>query len=177
MKFLTSIFSPYPFSINTTVKAAIFIALNIIFTHIFAIQTPFIRISFGFLPVAIFAILFGPVRGAITAAIADILGCLIFSPGLFFPGFTVSAFLSGMIYGAFLYNKQFSIQRIVLASLAVFIFVDLFMNTFWLTLLYHKAAPTFLVTRLIKCSIMLPIQVMTIYVVYARIVRHKAIAM
>ncbi|MBP2644555.1 MAG: hypothetical protein H6Q67_2442 [Firmicutes bacterium] len=83
---------------NTLIISAIFVSMIIIFTNVFAIQTPFIRISLSFLPIAMFSILFGPILSGIVAAIADVLGCLVFSPGLFFPGFTVSSFASGMIY-------------------------------------------------------------------------------
>ena len=61
------------FNAKPLVFAGVFIALTILFTYVFSIQTPFVRLSFGFLPVAIYAAMFGPVRGGITAAAADII--------------------------------------------------------------------------------------------------------
>lgn len=175
MKFFTKHYFLQPFSTTTIVVSAMFISLNIIFTHMLAIQTPFIRISFGYLPIALFCALFGPILGGTIAAIADILGCIIFSSGLYFPGFTLSAYLSGIIYGYFFYHKKVSIQRIIMASTVIFIFIDLILNTLWLSILYHKAAQVFFAGRLIKCSILLPIQIITIYIVYHSLLRHKIV--
>lgn len=158
---------------NTLVISAIFISLNVIFTHVLAIQTPFIRVSFSFLPIALFSILFGPLLGGTVAAIADILGCLFFSPGLFFPGFTLSSFTTGMIYGYFLHNKKITLINISVASIVVLLLVDLTLNTLWLSILYHKAAELFVLGRLIKCSISLPMQIAMIYVICKPLLRYK----
>jgi len=161
------------FTTNTLVISAIFVALTIISTNVLAIQTPFIRISFSFLSIALFSLLYGPLRGGIVAAVADILGCLFFAPGLFFPGFTLSSFTTGMIYGYFLHNKKITLLRISLASVVVLLCVDLCLNTLWLSILYHKAAELFLLGRLIKCSVFLPIQIATIYVIGKPVLRYK----
>jgi ECF transporter S component (folate family) len=155
------------------VFAAMFISINVILTHVFSIQTPFIRIDLGFLPIVIFSILVGPVAGAVVAAISDVLGCLIFSPGMFYPGFTLSAFTSGMIYGLYFFNKKISINRVILASITVFLLVDLCMNTLWLSILYHKGVQVLIVGRAIKGSIMLPFQVILIYNIHRRLINRK----
>lgn len=160
------------YTITELIISAVFIALIIILTHILAIQTPFVRISLSFLPVAVFAMRFGPLKAAITAAAADILGCLIFTPGLYFPGFTLSAFLSGLFYGLALYRKHPSIKRITMATLAIFLFIDLLLNTLWLTLLYQKAMQTILSGRLIKALIMLPVQISLIYLITSRLAKY-----
>lgn len=161
------------FNSKILIVSAIFIALCIIFTNILAIQTPFIRISFGFLPLAVFSMLFGPLKGGMVGAISDIIGCLFFSPGLYFPGFTISSFLSGVIYGYFLYNEEITLARITMASIVIILFIDLTLNTLWLSILYHKAAQLFLLGRLIKCLIMLPIQISIIYAVYKPLLRYR----
>lgn len=148
------------------VATGIFTALVIIFTHIFALETPFIRISFGFLPIALFAAMYGPIRAAIMAASADIIGCMIFSPGLFFPGFTFSAILSSIIYGYFFYQKEITLPRAFLACLLVFLIIDLGLNTLWLTLLYHKAASYFFWGRFIKSLVRLPIHTFLLCLLY-----------
>ena len=150
------------------VFASLFIALNIIFTHILAIQTPFLRISFGFLPVVIFSALYGALKGAVVAGIADILGCFIFSPGLFFPGFTLSACCSGWIYGLFFYNKKITLPKIILATAIVFLTIDIALDTLWLEILYHRAFQVFLVGRLIKSFLFFPIQVIITYTVFTK---------
>jgi len=158
---------------NTLIVSAIFIALTIIFTHVIAIQTPFIRVSLSFLPIALFAMLYGPLLGGVIAAIADMLGCLLFSPGLYFPGFTLSAFITGMIYAYFLHNKKTTLLNVSLASIVILLLVDLALNTLWLSILYHKAAEAFLVGRLVKCLVLLPIQVAAIYAICKPLLRYR----
>lgn len=152
--------------VQFVVFAGVFVALSIIFTHIFAIQATFIRIGFGFIPTAIFAAMFGPWRGACMAAVADVIGCMIFTPGLYFPGFTLSAFCAGYIYGHFFYQKTITLPRIAAAIGIIVICIDLVLNTLWLSLLYQKAAGAFLTARLLKSIVLLPIQTALLYTVY-----------
>ena len=160
---------------ETLVCTSIFIALTILFTDVFSIQTPFLRLSFGFLPIAIFAAIFGPLPAGIMAAAADILGTAIFFPGIFFPGFTLSSFLSGILYGLFLHHRQPGWPAIITPFLLIFFFIDLGLNTLWLIQLYHKAAEAFFLSRLIKCSICLPIQIGLFYLIYRPIAKYRAI--
>ncbi|WP_313470196.1 folate family ECF transporter S component, partial [Carnobacterium sp.] len=53
-------------------------ALDIILTRFVAIETPIVRIGFGFLPVAIIAMLYGPWIAGIAAAITDFMGIMLF---------------------------------------------------------------------------------------------------
>lgn len=154
------------FSAKPAVFAGVFIGLTILFTYVFSIQTPFVRLSFGFLPIAIYASMFGPMRGGLMAAAADLLGSTLFFPGLFFPGFTLSSFLSGVIYGHFLYGKDLSLRRICIPFVLIFLSVDLTLNTLWLVLLYHQAAAAFFLSRFIKNAICLPMQIFLFCMVY-----------
>lgn len=142
------------------------ICLEVVLTRFLSIQTPIVRIGFGFLPIAAAGILFGPALAGITGAIADILGMIIFPKGAYFPGFTVSAFVSGAIYGLALYKKPISFFRSLLAVGAIIVFVDLFMNTYWLTIITGKAAKVILAPRLMKSLIMLPIQTTFIFTLW-----------
>jgi len=148
----------------------LFIALEVILTRFFAIQTPIVRIGFGFLPIALSAIMFGPVVGGITAMLADIIGMMIAPKGMYFPGFTVSAFITGAVYGLFLYKKNNSVLRVFFAVLTITLIVDLGFNTVWLTMLTGNAASAIIVPRLIKCAIMLPVQVLMVHAAWRYIV-------
>lgn len=162
----------YRLSAKKIILSGIFIALIIIFTHIFAVQTVFLRIGIGFLPLAIYGAIAGPWYGAFIGAIADILGCLLFTPGFLFPGFTVSSFLSGYTYGYFFYNKRVTLKRICLCFIFLFIFINILLNTIWLSMLYHKAAALFLISRLIKEIICLPVDIFLFQLIYKVIDRY-----
>ncbi|MBB5335466.1 folate family ECF transporter S component [Pectinatus brassicae] len=160
-------------SVSFIILSGIFMALTIIFTHIFAIQTPFMRFSFGFLPIAVYAINAGSFKTAIMAGLADILGCLLFEPGLYYPGFTISSIITGLIYGYFFSRKNITLPVMGGCFLLTFLLVDLFLNTFWLTQLYHKAATVFLYGRFIKGIVLLPIHIWLFYIIYKVIIKYK----
>ncbi|MBL4935693.1 folate family ECF transporter S component [Clostridium sp. YIM B02515] len=144
----------------------LFIAIDIVLTRFLSIQTPIVRISFDFLPIALAAIMFGPLIGGTTAAIADLIGMMLFPKGAYFPGFTLSAFLTGAIYGIFLYKKTLSTIRVSISVLTIKLFIDLGLNTLWLHILLNKAVFAILPTRIISNAVMLPIQVIVICIVY-----------
>lgn len=159
------------------VVGGVFMALTIIFTHIFAIQTPFIRFSFSFLPIALFGSLFGKWHAAMMAMMADLIGGFIFLPMTPFLGFTFSAFLTGLIYGHFLHKPQrllenktstpfYTLKEIALPFIIITIFIDLILNTFWLSIIYHKSAYLFFMSRLIKNLIALPINIFIFSILY-----------
>lgn len=139
------------------------ISMEIVLTRFFSIQTPIVRIGFGFIPIVLASVMFGPVLGGITAAFSDILGMMLFPKGAYFPGFTLSAFLAGSIYGIVLYKKTRTILRIIIVVSIVVIFVDLGLNTYWLSIITGKGVVALIVPRFIKSVIMLPIQSILIY--------------
>lgn len=148
------------------------IALEIILTRFLSINLPIARIGFGFLPVALSAAMFGPLWAGIGYVIGDILGMLIFPSGAFFPGFTLSAFLTGILYGIFLYNKEITYKRSFAASFCVLSLITVCLNTFWLHIMLGKGIYALIVPRLMEAALMLVVQTITIPLVLNRIVKH-----
>jgi ECF transporter S component (folate family) len=145
---------------------AILTAMYIILVSFIDIQlTPSARIRFGFIPLSFGAALLGPVPGAIIGGLGDVLAWMLSPKGAYFPGLTLSAILTGVIYAIFLYKKPKSIVRITLAVLFITVFIDLGLNTWWMTFLYGKGFMAVLPTRLLKSVIMIPVQVFVIYYV------------
>jgi ECF transporter S component (folate family) len=144
----------------------LFIAIEVVLTRFIAIQTPIVRIGFGFLPIALCAIMFGPLIGGITGVLADLIGMMLFPKGTYFPGFTLSAFLSGAIYGLLLYKKPITTIRVGLSVLIIKLFINLGLDTIWLSILYKKAIIVILPTRIISNAVMFPIQTLLIFIVW-----------
>lgn len=161
--------------VKSMVFISLLIALEIIFTRFLAIQTPIIRIGFGFIPISIAGIMFGPSLAGLCAAIADLLGMILFPKGAYFPGFTLSAFLSGMIYGKFFYKRTITLSKIILCVLTISITIDLFVNTYWLSIITGKAVFALLVPRIIKTLIMCPVHIIIIYMIYQLLTKSKLI--
>lgn len=148
---------------------AFLIALEIILTRFLSINTPIVRIGFGFLPVAMAGILFGPLWAGLAYTLGDVLGMLLFPAGTYFPGFTLSALLVGFTYGYFLYNKPITWKRVLIPVVIVTMIINLCLDTFWLYILMDKAVIAMLPARLLKCAIMLPVQLLLIQVVWNRL--------
>ena len=98
-------------SLSSIVYGGIFMALTILFTYVFAIQTTFIRVDFAFIPICLYACVLAQQKTIIMSALADIIGSNLFMPGLYFPGFTISAIASSFIYGKFLYKKNYYFKK------------------------------------------------------------------
>ncbi len=161
------------YNLRATVFMGVFIALEVVLTRFLSIQTPIVRIGFTFLPVAVSAMMFGPVYSGIAAALADILGMILFSSGgAYFPGFTVTAFLGGVIYGLLLYKKPKSFWRISLAVVIISIFVNLGIDSVWIWMITGKGLMAILPARVIKCIIIIPLQVIMIQLVWKYLVSN-----
>ena len=156
------------------ILVSLLIAMEIVLTRFLAIETPVVRIGLGFIPMAIAGTLFGPVTGGIAYGVSDILGMLLLPKSAYFPGFTISAVLSGAMYGIFLYKKD-SYLRIILCVLAIGIAIDLGLNTFWLSIILGKGYLALLPVRIVKTAIMLPIQVISIKVVGYLVLHSKSL--
>lgn len=168
--------NPHTYSqnrIKIMVFMGLFLAMEIILTRFLSIQTPLVRIGFTFLPVALSAMMFGPVISGLTAAFADVLGMMLFSSGMpYFPGFTASAFLTGAIYGIFLYQKPKTWKNISIAVVIVSLVVTLFLDTLWLYLLTGNGILVLLPARLLKFAVMIPIQIMMIQTVWRYVLQR-----
>lgn len=149
--------------ISTLAVAGILIAMTVVLASVTIYLSSTLRISFSFLPLTVGGMLFGPVVGGVMGAASDVLGYFMHPSGPYFPGFTVSALLSGMIFGCFLYKKSITWKRVLLVSAVVTILVNLLLNTVWLSILYHQPFSVLLMSRIVTNAILLPINTVTTY--------------
>lgn len=148
------------------ILSGLFIASTIILGRILSIRTPIITIGFSFLPIILSAIILGPKYSTFISTISDIIGSLLFPSGSYFWGFTVTAFLTGLIYGLILYRKEFKLDknfiiRVIISSLIVTVFLNGFLNTVWVIMITKNASKIVVPVRLLKQLIMMPIIAIT----------------
>lgn len=158
------------FDVKKLIQISLLIAIEVILTRFCSIQTPIVRIGFGFLPIAIIAMMYGPLSAGISYMIGDILGVTLFPTGAFFPGFTLTAFLTGIVYGVFLYNKPKTWTRIIGAVLTVCVVLNLGLDTYWLSILTGKGYLLLLPTRIMKTALMIPVQTFIIGVIWKKVI-------
>ncbi len=152
------------------ILSGIMLALLIVLNRFVSIKTPLLVISFSYVPIMMSAIWLGPKYSTLIAALGDFIGAILFPFGTYFPGFTLTAGLSGLVYGIFLYknpeekveSKKFII-KLILSNLLVLGIIEIFIVSIWLNILYGKAYLVVVSTRVVTQVIMLPIRVITIF--------------
>ena len=76
--------------------------------------------------------------------------------------FTLTAALTGAVFGILLYKNKTSLARIIIASAIVCICLNLGLDTLWLHMMYGDAFLAILPGRIIKCMINIPVYVIVI---------------
>ncbi len=159
---------------KTLAMSAMLLAIAVVLGFYTLQLTESMKIGFAFLANELAGMMFGPTVGAIIGGTADILKYLVNPTGPFFPGFTISGILGGLIYGCVLYKQPLKLSRVILANTLVTVFVNLLLNTYWVTLLYGNAFMVLLPARIIKQIVMLPLEVALFYAV-ARVLKKSRI--
>ncbi|MCR5196469.1 MAG: folate family ECF transporter S component [Pseudobutyrivibrio sp.] len=149
---------------KTLVVAAMLVAIGIVLGFFKLPINQLIEIRFGSLPICMAGMMFGPVVGGVVGALVDIGGYLVKPTGPFFPGFTLSSLVGGVIFGLMLYNKKMTFLRVLASQIVYTIIVGIIMNSYWLNLLYLKNGYlAAIIARLPKELIMIPIYSVLIY--------------
>lgn len=124
---------------------------------------PTMRVSTAFLAMAIIGMRFGPTVGALSGVAGDLLGYLIKGGGMFFPGYTLTALLSGIVWGLFLYKDKPTLPRTIFARTAINALLHCGLNTLWSSILYEKAYLGLFWTSVTKNAILLPFEILAVF--------------
>lgn len=153
-------------NVRVLALCGIFMALSVALKFVASIDIgQYIRIGVSDLPGMAVSALFGPAVGGIFWGMLDIVKYLVAPTGPYFPGFTISAALNGVIFGVILYKKNITIPRVFMAQLVSKVVVSLLINTAWLSILYGNAFLAMLPARIVTNAIMLPIDTALMYIV------------
>ena len=161
--------------LKSIVAAALLVALHTVLAVFVSINvTPALRISVSF----------GPVMGFMCGGLGDIVQYIIKPTGPYFPGWTLSAALAGLIYGLFFYDCNIKISkkkitgekrslleiidfkfliRVVLALTIDTLLVNVLLGTYWCSIMYGKGFMFYLTMRFTKNLIQLPINIFLTY--------------
>ena len=160
------------FDTRTLVTIGVLTAIEIVLTRFCSINAWNIRIGFGFVPVAAGAILLGPLAGGAVAALGDFLGAVLFPIGPYFPGFTLTAFLTGIVLGLFLHKKQ-TPGRLLGAVAVNQLFLSLLLQSMWISMLYSAPSLPLLATRVVQCAVMIPTQLIVVGILSKALGRYR----
>ena len=122
-------------NLRTLAALSMLTALQVVLSRFVSISLPNMKLSFGFVAVMLAGALFGARGGALVGALSDLIGALLFPSGAFFPGYTLTAALTGALYGAFLHEKH-GFFRILLNYVVTGVFMTLLLNSFMIAFQY-----------------------------------------
>ena len=143
-----------------------------------AVQTMFIplpvmggqRIYFSFLIYAVGAMIYGPIMGTIVGVVGDLVGAIFFPSGAFFIGYTVTAAVSGFLYGLAFYRVRLTLLRLTLGKLAVNLIANAGLNSLWSAILAGGGFGILALARLPKNILMLPVEVLLLFLIFGLLV-------
>lgn len=164
------------FDTRTVVVLGLLTAMEIVLSRFCSISAWNLKIGFSFVPVAAAAILFGPLQAGIVAALGDFAGAILFPIGAYFPGFTLTAFLTGVNFGLFLHKKQ-NIRRILGTVAVSQLVLSLLLNTLWISILYGTSYRALFLTRIAQCAIVGPVQFIVLGLMAKMLLRYGKRAM
>jgi len=147
-------------SVRRLAFLGLMVALNVVLGRLSIQISQEVRLSVvGFLPIAMAAYLLGPAYGALVGALGDVMNYVLFTHafGPYFPGYTLTAALSGLWYGWLLYEKPMTWYRAVLAIVPVILIGEMGLNSIWVYLMYSKSfwakLPLRLLTNVLECPV------------------------
>ncbi len=149
--------------VRTITTMGMFGAISVILGALTLVVGDYIKIGFSTISNQFVYYLFGPVAGGLFGGALDILKYMVKPTGAFFPGWTVSAVIAGVLYGCFLYRRPLSLRRVLLAELVVSVVCNMLLGTLWLTMMYDKGFLALLPARVLKNLIMWPINSLIFY--------------
>lgn len=150
--------------VSTVAMCGMLIALQVILRFFTINVTLILRVGFAFLPVAAASMLFGPLTGGIVGALGDVITYFVNPTGPYFPGFTISGYVSGFLYGLILYKRPVGFFRALSAKAAVTVVISFVLNPIWLAIFYGKAFLAVLAARIVPQLALLPVDVAMLFI-------------
>ena len=125
-----------------------------------------LKIYFSFLVISLGCYVYGPAVGILVGFANDTLGFLISSFGEpYFPGYLITAMLSGLIYGTLLYRQRITVLRLVMVRLVINYGSNVLLGSVWKAMLYGKGYLYYFSTGLVKNAVLLPLEVFLMWMV------------
>ena len=149
------------------ILAALLLATFIILDRLITINTQFLAINLSLIPIMVAGMILGWKYSVLIGALGDLIGAIFWPFGAYFPGFTLSMALTGLIFGLFLYqnpnkeNKHFIVKAIV-SIIMVLGIINLVLDSIWLNIMYGKAVYVYISARIITQVVLLPIYIASI---------------
>ena len=160
--------------VRAITMTAMLIAIAVILSFLTITVSEFLKIGLAFLPKELMSAMFGPFMGMVGGGITDVIQYVIRPTGPYFFGWTFNAMLIGFVYGLFLYKQPVRLWR-VLAANGFELLVNIFLTTWYLTILYGNSYLAIFPLRAVKNLIQYPVNVILFYSLWTIIDRQQLI--
>ncbi|WP_206459737.1 folate family ECF transporter S component [Anaerovorax sp. IOR16] len=154
----------------------LFATISIVLTRFLAFYLPFlgfnsVRISLGNIPLMLAGFLLGPLSGAITGILSDLIGATLFPAGPYFPGFTLTACLTGFLPGLLksIIGGQMKWKNVLLITLLTEGVCSIGLNTLWLSILFGTSYLALLFPRVPVTILMTIVYSLLVTILYHRL--------
>lgn len=153
------------------VITALLVALNVVLERFIpSYKTDVADISFGFIAIAFAAAFLGTPYAAVVAGLGDVIGAILVPFGAYFPGFTVTNCIYGIILGEFLHKNANAI-KIVICVLLNKLVCSVVLNTMWVTMVYYGGLDAFwgyLSGRILGIVINATVELIILFLVFSK---------
>ena len=119
-------------TLETLVCLAILTALQVVLSRFLSVQMWNMKYGFSFIPVMLAANLYGSLGAAAVYGVGDLIGALVFPTGTYFPGFTLTAVITGVVWGLLLKGKIKPVKA-VCAVVSVQVCCSFLLNSYWIS--------------------------------------------
>ncbi len=155
-------------SVKSVSAIGILVAMEVILAR-FSIHTWNLKLGFSFVPIVVAAIFYGSITAGLVAAIGDIVSAILFPVGAYFPGFTLTAFLTGAVFG-WMFRKKVTVWNVILSVIVVQWLISQCLNTYWISFLYGSPYWPLFMTRVYQTAVMSAVQVAGIWMIAKKLV-------
>ena len=157
-------------SVKVLVIAALLTALRIAVKSAKIPLGPDLTVTFGFVVNALGSMIYGPVMAAVTSAISDVLGAVLFPSGVYYFPFTLVEMMGGVLFALFYYRAKITTVRVVWGRFAVTAICNLILNPialyYYYTFLMGKSYAIFSLPRIIKNLALFPVQSLVLVIFF-----------
>jgi ECF transporter S component (folate family) len=159
---------------RSLVFAALILALRIAMKPLKIPIAADVNITFGFIVNSFGSMVYGPVVALLGGALSDTIGYLVAPSGPYFFWFIVPEMLGSFIFALFLYSTDITPVRLILSKFCVNLFANIVISEPIMILYYERFLTTayqpFLLVRIVKNIVMLPIEAIILMIVFRTLI-------
>lgn len=154
------------------ILTSLLIAMNVVLERWLPVyRTEVFDVNLSFITVAFAAAVLGTPYAVAVAGMGDVVGAILFPMGAYFPGFTLTNCIYGIILGEFL-HKNATILKISLAVIINKITCTLVLNSLWVSIMYFSNGindfPKAFYARLTQAIVMAVVEMIVLIVVFSQ---------